>query len=183
MTDMGPNCCDRMTETIAAAALGSRAAPQHDPGSKSPTDHAWRAGQDMELNLSFAQLGRLAAGAPAVTMLLIIALAILAEIVIIQARGDHYPWKGSLVSAAIAIGHTIVGPPVRRLSGRAAGHPHRLWPDPRALETGQPLRHRLRGVVDDGQGRAERPQLARNLRAHGGSAGLDAVTRPGAADP
>lgn len=65
----------------------------------------------MELNLSFAQLRRLADGAPnqaAVAMLPLILLAILAEILVIQARGDRYPWRGSLVSAAIAIGHAIV---------------------------------------------------------------------------
>jgi sterol desaturase/sphingolipid hydroxylase (fatty acid hydroxylase superfamily) len=65
----------------------------------------------VELDLSFTQLRRLADGVPnqaAVAVLPIILLAILAEILIVQARGGHYPWKGSLVSAAIALGHAIV---------------------------------------------------------------------------
>jgi sterol desaturase/sphingolipid hydroxylase (fatty acid hydroxylase superfamily) len=64
----------------------------------------------MELNLSFAQLGRLVNGLPnhaAAAALPIILFAILAEILVIQARGGHYPWKGSLVSVAIATGHAI----------------------------------------------------------------------------
>lgn len=64
----------------------------------------------MELNLSFAQLGQLAGGATnraAAAVLPLIIAAILAEILVIEARGGAYPWKGSLVSAAIAIGHGL----------------------------------------------------------------------------
>ncbi len=64
----------------------------------------------MEFDLSFAQLGRLASLLPnqaAAAALPIMLLAILAEILAIQARGGDYPWKGSLVSIAIAIGHMV----------------------------------------------------------------------------
>lgn len=64
----------------------------------------------MEFNLSFAQLSQLTDILPnhaAAAALPIMALAILAEILVIQARGGRYPWKGSLVSVTVAIGHLI----------------------------------------------------------------------------
>ncbi|VTZ49808.1 Sterol desaturase/sphingolipid hydroxylase, fatty acid hydroxylase superfamily [Methylocella tundrae] len=64
----------------------------------------------MELNLSFPQLRALIDGLPnkvAAAALPIMALAILAEMLVIQARGGRYPWQGSLVSVTIAIGHAI----------------------------------------------------------------------------
>ncbi|SFK52256.1 sterol desaturase family protein [Methylocapsa palsarum] len=64
----------------------------------------------MELDLSFTQLERLLDWAPnrvVGAVLPLILVAILAEILVIQTRGGHYPWKGSLVSAAIAIGHAL----------------------------------------------------------------------------
>ncbi|MEJ0092568.1 MAG: sterol desaturase family protein [Methylocella sp.] len=64
----------------------------------------------MELNLSFAQLRQLADGAPnhvVAAFLPVILFAVLAEMLVIKARGGRYPWKGSLVSVAIALGHTI----------------------------------------------------------------------------
>src|SRR5580658_785844 len=64
----------------------------------------------MEFNLSFAQLGHLLSGhanAATMAMLPVIILAILAEIVVLQAQGKRYPWKNSLTSASIATGHVI----------------------------------------------------------------------------
>ena len=64
----------------------------------------------MELNLSFVQLGQVLFGhanGAAVAIFPVIILAIVLEMVVIQARGGHYPWKGSLVSASIAVGHTV----------------------------------------------------------------------------
>jgi sterol desaturase/sphingolipid hydroxylase (fatty acid hydroxylase superfamily) len=64
----------------------------------------------MEFNLSFAQLGHLLSGygnAAAVAVLPLIILAIVLEIVVIQARREHYPWKGSILSATIAGGHLV----------------------------------------------------------------------------
>ncbi len=64
----------------------------------------------MELNLSFDQLGALLDRVPNKVLpavLPAVLLAIVAEMVIIQARGGHYPWKSSLVSGAIAVGHAL----------------------------------------------------------------------------
>jgi sterol desaturase/sphingolipid hydroxylase (fatty acid hydroxylase superfamily) len=64
----------------------------------------------MEFNVSFAQLSSLfATHASSATsaMLPVIILAILAEIVVLQAQGRRYPWKNSLVSASIALGHLV----------------------------------------------------------------------------
>lgn len=64
----------------------------------------------MELNLSFAQLTALIERAPnqvGAAMLPLILLAILTEILVIQARGGGYPWKGSAVSLGVAIGHSL----------------------------------------------------------------------------
>jgi sterol desaturase/sphingolipid hydroxylase (fatty acid hydroxylase superfamily) len=64
----------------------------------------------MELELSFAQIGHLLSGhgnRVLVAMLPLVILAILAEMVVVQVRSRDYPWKGSAVSAAIAVGHAI----------------------------------------------------------------------------
>lgn len=64
----------------------------------------------MEFNLGFAQLSSLLsthASSATSAMLPVIVLAILAEIVVLQVKGRQYPWKNSLVSASIAIGHVI----------------------------------------------------------------------------
>jgi sterol desaturase/sphingolipid hydroxylase (fatty acid hydroxylase superfamily) len=67
----------------------------------------------MELNLSFAQLGHLVGLAadkvnPASRAVLpIILLAVLAEMLLIVLRGGRYPWKDTMVSAGVAIGHSI----------------------------------------------------------------------------
>jgi sterol desaturase/sphingolipid hydroxylase (fatty acid hydroxylase superfamily) len=64
----------------------------------------------MEFNLSFAQLGRLADAPPnhaTAAALPIMLLAILAEILVVRARGGRYPWTGSLVSVTVALGHAI----------------------------------------------------------------------------
>jgi sterol desaturase/sphingolipid hydroxylase (fatty acid hydroxylase superfamily) len=64
----------------------------------------------MEINLSFAQFGSLLNRLPnqsAAAILPLVLVAILAEMLIVQARGGHYPWKGSLVSVGVAVGHSI----------------------------------------------------------------------------
>jgi sterol desaturase/sphingolipid hydroxylase (fatty acid hydroxylase superfamily) len=64
----------------------------------------------VEFNLSFSQLGQYFSGhANAYTMLLLpaIILAIVAEVLVMQSQGRTYPWKSSLVSASISIGHLI----------------------------------------------------------------------------
>jgi len=64
----------------------------------------------MEFNLSLADLGHLFSGqgnAATIAMLPLIILMIVAEIVTMQASGRGYPWKNSLTSASIAIGHMV----------------------------------------------------------------------------
>jgi sterol desaturase/sphingolipid hydroxylase (fatty acid hydroxylase superfamily) len=64
----------------------------------------------MELNLGFAQIRHLLDGLPnksAAAVLPLIVLAIVAEMLAVQARGGRYPWKGSLVSVGVATGHVI----------------------------------------------------------------------------
>jgi sterol desaturase/sphingolipid hydroxylase (fatty acid hydroxylase superfamily) len=64
----------------------------------------------VEFNLSFAQIAHLFTAhgnAATIAVLPLIVLAILSEIVVLQARGQGYPWKNSLTSASIATGHLI----------------------------------------------------------------------------
>ena len=64
----------------------------------------------MEINLSFLQLWQFFSGhasAYTVIVLAVIVLAIIAEIFVVQAQGRSYPWKSSLVSASISVGHLI----------------------------------------------------------------------------
>ena len=90
----------------------------------------------MELNLSFAQIGHLLEGVPnksAAAALPLIVLAIVSEMAVVVARGGQYPWKGSLVSAGVALGHAIAQAVAQGLvlGIIAAGVYHwRLWTIP-----------------------------------------------------
>lgn len=64
----------------------------------------------MEIDLSFAQLARLFQFAPnrvLPAVLPVILLAVVAEMLAILLRRGRYPWGGSLVSLAIAVGHAL----------------------------------------------------------------------------
>jgi len=64
----------------------------------------------VEINLSFSQLGQYVSGHANTYMVMLlpaIIFAIITEIFVMQAQGRSYPWKSSLVSAAVSIGHLI----------------------------------------------------------------------------
>lgn len=64
----------------------------------------------MELDLSFSQLAHLLSGhrnASFVLLLPLVVAVIVAEMIAVQTRSRNYPWKDTVVSASIAVGHAV----------------------------------------------------------------------------